>query len=104
MRSLLHMELRNLTDENFSVIEELRRRYELALEQILVRGAKAGVFHITDARVATLALIGMLKEVGTWYRPDGRLSRSEITNIIRYGFTFSAGGHLVETLSSRFAL
>ena len=76
-----YMELRNLTDENFSVIEELRRRYELALEQILVRGAKAGVFHITDARVATLALIGMLKEVGTWYRPDGRLSRSEITNI-----------------------
>ncbi|NCW16007.1 MAG: TetR/AcrR family transcriptional regulator, partial [Rhodobacteraceae bacterium] len=42
-----YMELRNLTDENFSVIEELRRRYELVLEQILVRGAKAGVFHIT---------------------------------------------------------
>ena len=76
-----YMELRNLSDENFAVIEGLRRRYELILEYILVCGAKAGVFHTRDTRVTTLALIGMLKEVGTWYRPDGRLSSAEITNI-----------------------
>ena len=76
-----YMELRNLNHENFAVIEGLRRRYELILECILVRGAKADVFKISDARVTTLALIGMLKEVGTWYRPDGRLSSAEITNI-----------------------
>ena len=76
-----YMELRNLNHENFAVIEGLRRRYELILECILVRGAKADVFQISDARVTTLALIGMLKEVGTWYRPDGRLSSAEITNI-----------------------
>ena len=76
-----YMELRNLSHENFAVIEGLRRHYELILEHILARGANAGVFHISDARVTTLALIGMLKEVGTWYRPDGRLSTKEITNI-----------------------
>ena len=76
-----YMELRNLSDENFAVIEGLRRRYELILEHILVLGANAGVFHISDARVTTLALIGMLKEVGTWYRPDGRLNSREIINI-----------------------
>ena len=76
-----YMELRNLNDENFAVIEGLQRRYELILECILVLGAKADVFQISDARVTTLALIGMLKEVGTWHRPDGRLSSAEITNI-----------------------
>ena len=78
---MAYMELRNLSDENFAVIEGLRRRYELILEYILIRGSEAGVFHVSDARVTTLALIGMLKEVGTWYRPDGRLSSAEITNI-----------------------
>ncbi len=76
-----YMELRNLSNENFTVIEGLRRRYELVLERILVRGANTGSFHISDARVATLALIGMLKEVGTWYKPDGRLSSEQITSI-----------------------
>jgi len=76
-----YMELRNLSEENFVVIEKLRRNYELILEHILERGSNDGVFHISDARVTTLALIGMLKEVGTWYRPEGRLSSKEITNI-----------------------
>ena len=76
-----YMELRNLSEDNFKVIESLRRRYENILTDILSRGADVGTFHFSDARITTLAFIGMLKEVGTWYSPNGRLSAAQITNI-----------------------
>lgn len=76
-----YMELRNLSEDNFRVIEHLRRKYENILTDILCRGADVGVFHFSDARITTLAFIGMLKEVGTWYRPNGRLSAVEVTTI-----------------------
>ncbi len=76
-----YMELRNLSEDNFRVIEHLRRKYENILTDILCRGADVGVFHFSDARITTLAFIGMLKEVGTWYRPNGRFSAVEITTI-----------------------
>ena len=75
------MELRNLSEDNFKVIESLRRRYENILTDILCRGADVGTFHFSDARITTLAFIGMLKEVGTWYRPNGRLTAAQITTI-----------------------
>jgi len=76
-----YMELRNLTPENFTAIEGLRRRYEDGLEAILRRGIASGVFAVPDPKIATLAVIGMLTGVGTWYRPDGRLSLDEVETI-----------------------
>jgi hypothetical protein len=72
------MELRNLTDDNFTQIEAMRRSYEDALEAILISGKQADVFDIADTRITTLAIIGLLTEVVTWYRPDGRLKLDEI--------------------------
>ena len=37
------------------------------------RWENAKAFDIADTRITTLAIIGMLTEVVTWYRPDGRL-------------------------------
>lgn len=78
---IAYMELRNLTPENFARVERLRRLYENVLEEILVDGAEMGEFHLTDARIATLALIAMLTGVGTWYRADGRLTTERIEQI-----------------------
>ncbi|MDP2084211.1 MAG: TetR/AcrR family transcriptional regulator [Gemmobacter sp.] len=76
-----YMELRNLDPANFARIETLRRRYEAELETILHEGLAAGVFHIPDTRLATLALIAMLTGVTTWYRDGGRLGRAEVADI-----------------------
>ena len=76
------MELRNLTSENFDHIEKLRKSYEDALEAIIKRGTKTREFEVVDSKIVTLAIIGMLKEVSTWYRPDGRLA--EVDLIQRY--------------------
>lgn len=76
-----YMELRNLSPENFAVIERLRRQYEDHLETILEAGRAAGDFTITDTRVATMGLIALLTGPSTWFRDDGRLSRTDLEGI-----------------------
>ncbi|EEE37871.1 transcriptional regulator, TetR family [Rhodobacteraceae bacterium KLH11] len=78
---IAYMELRNLTPENFTEIEALRRRYEDSLESILQSGGQAGQFSVTDTKIATLAVIAMLNGVITWYRSGGRLSLDEVEQI-----------------------
>ena len=80
---IAYIELRNLDAANFAEIETLRRQYEDALEQILVAGKNAKAFDIADTRITTLAIIGMLTEVVTWYRPDGRLKLDEVKSHYR---------------------
>ena len=66
------MELRNLTEENFAVIERLRRDYEDRLETILRAGVASGDSAVADTKIVTLAT-AMLTGVNTWYRAGGRL-------------------------------
>ena len=75
---IAYMELRNLTPENFTQIEALRRAYETRLEAILKAGAERGIFAVADTRVAAMALIAMLNGVNTWFREGGRLSMDEV--------------------------
>ncbi|MEM6587094.1 MAG: TetR/AcrR family transcriptional regulator [Pseudomonadota bacterium] len=75
---IAYMELRNLTEANFKHIEALRRAYEARLEDILSDGVKAGVFQISDTRIAAMAVIAMLTGVNTWFREGGRLSMEDV--------------------------
>lgn len=75
---IAYMELRNLTPENFAVIEKLRGSYEARLENILRAGVADGVFDVADLRLATMGLISMLTGVTTWFRDDGRLTRADV--------------------------
>jgi len=76
-----YMELRNLSAENFAVIEALRRAYETRLEAILQRGVARGAFAVVDTRIAAMALIAMLTGVNTWFREGGRLSLGEVQEL-----------------------
>lgn len=78
---LSYMELRNLTDRNFAVIEAQRKTYETILESVLKRGRAAGVFAVQDTKVTTMALIAMLTGLTTWYREGGRLDRADIQDM-----------------------
>tara|TARA_R110002094_G_scaffold1589_3_gene6921 strand:- start:1281 stop:1865 length:585 start_codon:yes stop_codon:yes gene_type:complete len=75
---IAYMELRNLTPENFSEVEALRRAYEDRLEAILQDGVADGAFALADTKIATLAIIAMLTGVNTWFRAGGRLSLDEV--------------------------
>ncbi|WP_037293308.1 TetR/AcrR family transcriptional regulator [Roseobacter sp. CCS2] len=76
-----YMELRNLSDENFTAVEALRRQYEDALERILRAGEAEGVFLVPDPRITTMALIAMLTGISNWYRAGGRLETQKIESI-----------------------
>ncbi|MCC5969991.1 MAG: TetR family transcriptional regulator [Pararhodobacter sp.] len=76
-----YMELRNLTPDNFAVIEGLRRQYETELETILRAGQAEGSMVLPDSKLAALAIIAMLNGVNTWFREGGRLSRDRVEDI-----------------------
>lgn len=78
---IAYMELRNLTPENFAVIEGLRGSYEARLEGVLRNGVADGVFDVADLRLATMGLISLLTGVTTWFREDGRLTRADVESI-----------------------
>lgn len=78
---IAYMELRNLSAQNFAVIEALRRSYEDSLEAIIHAGDASGEFSTPDTKLATLAVIAMLTGVNTWYREGGRLSVERIERI-----------------------
>lgn len=93
-----YMELRNLTPDNFEVIEEQRKTYETLLEEILQRGRAAGDFDVADTKLATMALIAMLTGLTTWYREDGRLDRSAIQDMYWDMVRKAVGVQLSETV------
>jgi AcrR family transcriptional regulator len=75
---IAYMELRNLNEQNFAMIEEMRRAYEDRLQGILIAGQANGVWDVKDAKIATFAVIAMLTGVNTWFRSAGRLSLVEV--------------------------
>jgi len=75
---IAYMELRNLTPENFALIEDLRGQYENRLQNILIAGQASGAWTVKDAKIATFAVIAMLTGVNTWFRSEGRLSLNEV--------------------------
>jgi len=76
-----YMELRNLSPENFEVIQSQRRAYEDVLNDILSAGQDSGDFKLADTKVATFAIIAMLTGLNTWYRDDGRLTLEAVEEI-----------------------
>ncbi len=78
---IAYMELRNLSDENFTLIEQKRREYEGLLGEILQAGNATGRFSLCDTKLSSYAIIAMLTGVSTWYKGDGRLSLDKIEDI-----------------------
>lgn len=78
---IAYMELRNLTAVNFARIEALRSQYEDVLRDILEAGMAQRQFQFRDAKITTLAVIGMLNGVMTWYHSGGRLSLEDVETI-----------------------
>ena len=71
-------ELRCLAGENRRAIVALRDAYEARLRRIIEDGVAVGAFRVPHARLATLAVLGAITGVLTWYRAGGRLDAPAI--------------------------
>lgn len=71
-------EMRALTQDNRSAMQELRDEYELLFGQVIERGVRVGMFRTDDAALARLAILEMCTGVAHWYNPHGRLNLEDV--------------------------
>lgn len=79
--------LMSLSPEERAELKPIERRTYLRLKEIVAQGSAEGVFDVEDVSLATLTILTYCDYFYTWYRPDGRLTRSAIirklTNIAK---------------------
>ncbi|MDL2269840.1 TetR/AcrR family transcriptional regulator [Desulfosarcina sp. OttesenSCG-928-G17] len=78
---IANSELRGLTPEHYQVIVEKRDEYEEIFQDIIRRGTQAGVFADGDAKILSYAILTLCTAGASWYKPAGRLSVKEISDI-----------------------
>jgi TetR/AcrR family transcriptional regulator, cholesterol catabolism regulator len=74
-------ELRSLEPRRRKAVVALRDRYEATFREILEDGARAGLFHVSDAKLLTYAILATGTQVSAWYRPRGRLTLQQIASV-----------------------
>ncbi len=70
-------ELRRHKPEAYTELQEMRRRYQNSVEQMITDGRAKGEFTCDDPHITTLAILGMVNTVNDWYRPqrDGAIEK-----------------------------
>jgi AcrR family transcriptional regulator len=76
-----YSELRSLEPGNYGSVVALRRAYERKLIDILDCGVARGEFAVADTTVTAFGILAMLTGVCTWFKPSGRLSKEQVTEI-----------------------
>ena len=76
-----NFELRALEPQHYATIVTMRRAYERKLIALLDVGVAAGEFEIRDTRITAYAILAMLTGACTWYKPEGRLTKTEVVEL-----------------------
>ena len=56
----------------------MRHEIEQLIEDLVRRGAAAGVFEVSDPRLTATALLSLGVDIGRWYHPGGGWSPEEL--------------------------
>lgn len=76
--SPLAFEVPALSAERRAEIVAGRDAYERVLRDLIADGVAAGVFRSVDPKVAVFAILGAVNWIARWYRPDGRMTGTEL--------------------------
>lgn len=76
--AIFSREEKNLLPIDFKRISGFRREFDKKLTALLEDGVRSGEFTCSDARIASLAIGGLVSWAYVWYRPQGRLSINEV--------------------------
>ena len=65
-------EEKHLSDNTLNTVRSLEREVNKKLTALIQEGIDQGLFHITDARIASMGISGMVRWVHRWYQRGGR--------------------------------
>lgn len=75
-------EQKNLSEQSREPLYAQHREYDKLLSSLLDEGLRKKEFIVSDARLCALALSGMTGWAYNWYRPGGRLSSGQISELM----------------------
>lgn len=70
-----------LTETTRMVARSLRHQYETLWDRVITEGKAAHQFRVSDVGMTRLFLLSALNGVSRWYRPNGRLSGHEVSQL-----------------------
>jgi AcrR family transcriptional regulator len=73
-------ELRGQAPALFEGIQRVRRGYQHAIQGVIEEGIEAGELEVEDPALATLALLGLLNSINTWFQQDGAMTIEQIAD------------------------
>ena len=73
-------ELRSLLPVHRRAITARRDRYEKVFRDLLQRGVQAGVFAVSDVKIAAMAILTMGTGVASWFWEGGRLGPEAVAD------------------------
>lgn len=76
-------ELRSLDADNLRAVVEMRDEYEKIFRDIMTEGQATGDLAELDIPIVVRSLLVSLTDVAVWFKPRGRLTLAEITEIYR---------------------
>ena len=79
---LFETELRHLPKAKQKEIIDLRKEFELILQQVIQRGIDAGEFIECNVQLTTFNIIALVVRTRLWFSPRGRLSVDEVADTI----------------------
>jgi AcrR family transcriptional regulator len=71
-------EEKHLSKETLERIRKIEQTFNRRLTNLIQEGVDARVFHVSDAKIASLCISGMVRWVHRWYHKKGRYSADEI--------------------------
>jgi AcrR family transcriptional regulator len=73
-------EWRSLPPPELARVRARRRSMRALFESVIAEGVRRREFAVADAKVAALAMLGMVNWMYEWYRPRGRLRPEALAN------------------------
>jgi AcrR family transcriptional regulator len=80
LAAVLLLEYRSLDPEYLGRHIPRRDRFEHLWRDLIREGVKSNVFHTPEPAMSARALLGVMNWTITWYKPDGPLSISQISD------------------------
>jgi len=75
-------EMKMLPLKHRKIYTQKRQNYEKYFGNIVTEMKGRGYFEGLDTKIVTFGILGMLNSIPRWYRPEGRLTIKEVSDIL----------------------